>query len=278
MIIFSDLDGTFLDSETYDYQINLALVGQIRDQQIPLVFCTSKCHDETRYYLDLLGLQMPFIVENGGALYLPDEWRSRFWLADPVIRKPGMVKKEYGRDLSSDFGKLKELAAEFDLKLFTEMDVEELSALTGLSPHVARLAGRRHYDLPFALSPDRSEKLLPPLSRELNRMGLALQQGGKYLHITGAFSKADPVRELLEGDRHRSISSPSVIGLGDSPNDLEMLKLVDIPILIPRKDGSPCREITRQIRDLVISRYPAPRGWADTLEQVLMSAQGGLNV
>src|SRR3990172_223372 len=68
---FSDLDGCLLDRETYECDRAASAAEQLKQQDIPLVLCSSKTQAEVEVYRALLGLADPFIIENGGAILIP---------------------------------------------------------------------------------------------------------------------------------------------------------------------------------------------------------------
>jgi len=70
-VIFTDLDGTLLDAETYSYEAARPALAMLKKRQIPVVLCTSKTRAETEAIARRLGLKHPFIVENGGAIFIP---------------------------------------------------------------------------------------------------------------------------------------------------------------------------------------------------------------
>jgi len=51
------------------------------------------------------------------------------------------------------------------------------------------------------------------------------------------------------------------IGLGDSGNDLPMLRVVDRPILMPKPDGSFDDEVTAALPHIRRFTEPGPVGW-----------------
>ena len=55
------------------------------------------------------------------------------------------------------------------------------------------------------------------------------------------------------------------IGLGDSENDLPMLKLMDIPVLVQRTDGSWCDS---KIKNAVRSDGIGPKGWKNSFNLI----------
>src|SRR2546423_300740 len=70
-VVFTDLDGTLLDAETYRYDAARQGLDRLREHAIPLIICTSKTRAEVEPLRNELGNTDPFIVENGGALYVP---------------------------------------------------------------------------------------------------------------------------------------------------------------------------------------------------------------
>jgi len=73
-IVFSDLDGTLLDHRTYDYSPALPALEKLQEKQIPLVFCTSKTAAEMIPFRTEIKNEDPFIVENGGGIYIPKSY------------------------------------------------------------------------------------------------------------------------------------------------------------------------------------------------------------
>src|SRR5271169_6879865 len=70
-LIFTDLDGTLLHPKTYSFQEATSALELIRERSIPLILCSSKTKPEMEIYRNRLQNKHPFIVENGGAIYLP---------------------------------------------------------------------------------------------------------------------------------------------------------------------------------------------------------------
>ena len=69
-IIFTDLDGTLLDLETYSYKRALPSIEYLRSQNVPIIFCSVKTKAEQEVYRKELQINDPFIVENGGAIFI----------------------------------------------------------------------------------------------------------------------------------------------------------------------------------------------------------------
>src|SRR6185295_12866478 len=70
-VVVTDLDGTLLDQDTYDWEPARSALERLRALGIPLVFCTTKTRAEVEHWRTITGNAHPFIVENGGAMYIP---------------------------------------------------------------------------------------------------------------------------------------------------------------------------------------------------------------
>jgi predicted mannosyl-3-phosphoglycerate phosphatase (HAD superfamily) len=71
-IIDTDLDGTFLDEEDYSFRESLPALRAAEERGIPVVFCSSKTRAEIEHLRKAAKVTDPFIVENGGAIFVPE--------------------------------------------------------------------------------------------------------------------------------------------------------------------------------------------------------------
>ena len=73
-IIFTDLDGTLLDHNTYSFKKAFPALRIIKKKKIPLIICTSKTKGEIEHYRKKLKNNHPFVSENGGAIFIPKDY------------------------------------------------------------------------------------------------------------------------------------------------------------------------------------------------------------
>ena len=71
-VIFTDLDGTLLDRQTYSWEQAASAINWVKERRIPLVFCSSKTRVEQEVIQAELNIAEPFIVENGSAIFFPE--------------------------------------------------------------------------------------------------------------------------------------------------------------------------------------------------------------
>jgi mannosyl-3-phosphoglycerate phosphatase len=137
-LVATDLDGTLLDRETYDFAPARPAIDALRRAGVPLVLCTSKTRAEMVPLAAAIGAAGPLVVENGGAIVEPDG----------SVLVLGLTRDRLLEDLPEVAG-----AAGVRVKSFAEMSVAEVASLTGLPEEQAALAMRREYDEPFVVAP-----------------------------------------------------------------------------------------------------------------------------
>ena len=255
LIIFTDLDSTLLDHNTYSFEEARPALRLIKEEDVPLILCTSKTFAETQHYQEILGINHPFIVEDGGAIYIP---KNYFGFGFEHNEKKGFLIIELGTPYNSLRKALMEIREELKKPLvgFGDMSHEEIARETGLSMEQAGRAAEREYDEPFRFEGDEDK-----LKELVKRKDLRLSKGGRYYHITGKNDKGEAVA-LLSNFFKRKYGKEQVItiGIGDSENDFAMLDQVDEAYLVQRADKSYASENYIKAEDI------GPKGWNKVVE------------
>jgi len=261
IIIFTDLDGTLLDDRTYDFEPAMTALKHIRSRKIPLILVSSKTRAEMEFYRTELSLEDPFVVENGGAIYfpasfpLPDD--SSFEMVDAyrqvLIGMPLTV-------LSEKIGQLRE---HFQFRCFSELTIEEIAALTGLTHEQAQRASVREFDEPIVVEGAFDEDLLCKMARGLD---LECVRGGRFFHLFCGGDKGKAVDEILSVYREQGLPVLS-IGLGDSQNDVPMLWAVDKAVVMKNQDGGYIDVLNHP--DLVKAGGRGPGAWNRVVLRIL---------
>jgi mannosyl-3-phosphoglycerate phosphatase len=235
-IVFTDLDGTLLDSETYSYKKSLAAINRLKENDIPIIFCSAKTRAEQEVYRRELGLFHPFIVENGSAIFIP---RAYFPFpfdyhkaVDDLLAIELAIPHSSARKLLAKISK----ENDFLFRGLGDMSAAEVANITGLNLESAKLAKQREYDEPVRFDSS-GEKDLSKFLAKLREAGLNWAYGGRLYHVMGGGDKGKAV-EILGGLYRKMWGEIRTVGLGNSPNDLPMLSQVDIPILVQKKDYS----------------------------------------
>ena len=89
--------------------------------------------------------------------------------------------------------------------------------------------------------------------------------GGRYHHIMGNNDKGKAV-DILTG-LYRKTGELKTIGLGDSLNDLPMLRSVDIPVLVKKPNGMHDPMIT--LPNIIKIDGIGPVGWNKAINEII---------
>lgn len=273
MVVFTDLDATLLDHHTYSWQAATTALAQLRSAGVPVVLCTSKTCAETEPLRAELEISDPFIVENGGVIFIPLHYFP-FTLPGAQLRGYFLVL-ELGTAYVKLVRALEEAAmtAEVVVRGFHQMSTAEVATRCGLDAAAARRAQQRGYDEPFVLETQNVGKQERFFAR-LRQQGLRWVRGGRFWHLMGDNDKGVAVTRLAEFYRQRD-GAISTVGLGDSPNDLDFLAVVDVPILVARPDGSYDEQVQRVLPRVRLAPGVGPAGWNAAVLELLEEVRAG---
>ncbi|MCU0598559.1 MAG: HAD-IIB family hydrolase [Desulfobacterales bacterium] len=259
-IVYSDLDGTFLDHNSYSFADSLDSYKLLCDRGVPIIFCSSK----TRIEIDTLQKKLPgknpFIVENGAAICIPDDFSH---LSAPVFKQQGSYHiLQLGVHYNQVVKQLQMIKEMFPNKLisFSDMAPEEVSADAGLSIDQAVQARQREYSEVFKFI-DHDPEVESRVIEEIKAYGFMCSKGGRYYLMHGSHDKGQAVKRLNRLFE-KTYGRIMTIGIGDSLNDLPMLAAVDQPVLVKKVDGTHDREILQRLPHVHLADGIGPQGWA----------------
>lgn len=260
LLIFTDLDGSLLDHDTYDWQPASAWLSRLEREGIPVIPTTSKTRAELLALREDLGLtQAPFIAENGAVIGLPPSWQHARLDRDPAS-PDGLVVKTPSMDVDFIRRRLDVVRERHGLRFrrMGEMDVAEVRELTGLTETGAQQAMRREGSEPLVWEDDGTK--LQELHETLRVDGLRLTRGGRFWHVMGAVDKGQAAEWLVARFEALRGYRPQTLGLGDGPNDLALLAATDMSVVIAAGHGQPM-----PLEKALVYRTQAkgPRGWSE---------------
>lgn len=260
-IVFTDLDGTLLDPSSYSFDAAKPALEALRKQHIPLIFSTSKTRAEVEMWRVRLGNTEPFIVENGGAIYIPEDYfRSR---PEGSVARAGYHVIQFGTPYQELVSTLKEASRESGCVTlgFHDMSLADLCLRSRLPVNHAVLAKQREHDEPFEIVGAGAYRLL----QAIENRGKRWTRGDRFYHITGDNDKATAVGLLADLYRAQH-GEVTTAGLGDGWNDAKFLAAVDVPVLVrSRFDVALKKAIPRSI----VTDEPGPHGWNSAVLQLL---------
>ena len=253
LLVFTDLDGTLLDHESYSTEPAAEALALLKQHNIPLIFNTSKTRAETAFLREELNNNHPFATENGSCLSIPDNYFS----GEP---ETGYRTTMFGSLYSQIVQTLAHIRSEYGLSFtgFHDMTLREVSACTGLDLEEAKRARDRDCSEPLIWSDTENNLLL--FKRLLKARDLNLTRGGRFYHVSSAGDKGLAVKWLADHFHAEFPESEFItIGLGDGSNDLPMLEAVDYPVLVMSDHGHAPK--CSHIKNLITTDAPGPVGW-----------------
>ncbi len=254
IVVFSDLDGTLLDHETYSFAPARPALDRMRDEGHILVLASSKTAAEIAPIRTAMGfVHCPAIVENGAGL-----------LAAGEDGEDGLAPRHHAITEA-----LAGLPAALRGKFsgFSDWSVGEIAERTGLPPEQAEQAAKRRFSEPGIWSGTDEE--MEEFVARLSQSGITGVMGGRFFTLSHGSTKAtqmEAVLTLYQGAGGVAMT----VALGDAPNDIPMLDRADLGIIIanPAHAGIGPLEAEKSGR-IIRSSKPGPEGWNEEMRRVL---------
>ena len=252
--VVTDLDGTLMD-ENYDITPALETLEWLKQISIPVIPCTSKTAAEVRYFRNQIGLEDPYIVENGAAIYGQSLIDKAPW---EII-----LGKSYNdlRVILSEISK----KIDYPLVPLNDLAVNEIKSLTGLSPQEIERALDRHWSVPFLNPPSISSEVLKEIKDQFD---VNIFQGNRMSHLLSKDSHKGLAVEKLK--TFLDSKDVIIIALGDSQNDLPLLDIGDISIVVPSSNGAnPSLQEGISKGKFMLANDIHAKGWSNSIRSII---------
>ena len=211
VVVFTDLDASLLDHADYSFQDALPALDLIRARNVPLVFTTSKTRAEVERLQAVMRIREPFIVENGAALFFPDNYRQL--RIDSGFRQPPYTVIQLGASYAEIRRFVYACRDQFRIRGFGDMGLAQVAELTGLAPDQARLAKRREFTEPFL--PEKGTDIAA-FEKIAAARGFSITRGGRFYHLIGIRQDKGAAVRLAAGVFSKNAEAPvTTIGIGD---------------------------------------------------------------
>ena len=256
VLIFSDLDGTLLNRDTFSFDEIKNYILYLISNDISLIPNSSKTKEEINEFNKKLGEDLPYIVKNGAAIFDLHLINSNFPEEIVLSREIEEILTIFNEKIP------KNLVSK--LKFLHNLDLSDQMKILGLSKEKIRNALKRKYSIPLLFNGNISEK------REIKNLvksaGLTLQEGGRVINLCDNVSKSTAMKKVVKLFNKISNDKLTTIAVGDNFNDLEMLKNSDIPCLV-FNDKFTLETIN--INNCLVSKKSAPEGWEEIVKLAL---------
>ena len=256
VLIFTDLDGSLLDRDTFKFDKISKYIKDLISKNISIIPNSSKTKKEIESFNKELDEDLPFIVENGAGIYNLNLINSSFPEKISLSREINEILDIFNNKISKKYKSkckfIKNLKSDKQLQIF------------GLPKEKIKLAINREYTIPLLFDGSKADKL--DLIKSVNDAGLSLHEGGRVINLCDRVSKSQAMKNVVKIFKKISKEKLITVGVGDNFNDLDMLKNSDIPCLV-FNDKFTMEKIN--INNCLVSKKPAPEGWEEVVKLAL---------
>ena len=249
LMVFTDLDGTLIDHDTYQWTAAQPALSALAQIKAGVVLASSKTGPEVAALRDALGLgAWPAIIENGaGCLLAQDQTlpanHQYESIRSSLAQIPNSLRRHY--------------------RGFGDMTSSEVATLTGLSAKAARQAKERAFSEPGLWHGDQQQ--LSAFKQALETLGISTRYGGRFLTLSYGKNKSDQMTAIT-----RQYRPDRTIALGDAPNDVEMLEAANFGVVIPNPQGHTLPQLAGEKEGRIIRATAAgPTGWNSAILDLL---------
>ncbi len=168
-LVFTDLDGTLLDHQSYSFEPALPALAALRQAAVPVIINSSKTLAEIAGLAQALDLQAPLIAENGSLIAYLD--------------RPDQPPQILGADYQELCQQLDRLRTELGIACqgFHDVSAKVIAEWTGLPLAEAEKARQRQASEPLVWQD--TEVALAAFQTALQAQGLVLKRGGRFWHL-----------------------------------------------------------------------------------------------
>ncbi|MBO9163448.1 MAG: mannosyl-3-phosphoglycerate phosphatase-related protein, partial [Escherichia coli] len=255
---FSDLDGTLLDSHSYDWQPAAPWLSRLREANVPVILCSSKTSAEMLYLQKTLGLQgLPLIAENGAVIQLAEQWQD-------IDGFPRIISGISHGEISQVLNTLRE-KEHFKFTTFDDVDDATIAEWTGLSRSQAALT--QLHEASVTLIWRDSDERMAQFTARLNELGLQFMQGARFWHVLDASAGKDQAANwIIATYQQLSGKRPTTLGLGDGPNDAPLLEVMDYAVIVKGLNRQGVHLHDEDPARVWRTQREGPEGWREGLD------------
>ena len=256
IVIFTDLDGTLLDKNTFKFDKIEKYFRELLSKDIIIIPNSSKTEAELSDFNKQYNLNLSFIAENGSSIHGLNLIHKNLPEKITLSRSADQIYEIYNENIPSH---LKDKIT-FILKL----NSKEQQEIFGLPMDKIKLALKRDYSLPIQFNGNEIEK--NEFIKIINNAGLTVQTGGRIMNICDNVNKSKAMLKTLELINKEIDDEVITIGVGDNQNDVDMLRQSNYACLVKNEDFD---SSLINIDNLIKSSEPSPNGWADVIKTAL---------
>ena len=256
IIIFSDLDGSLLNRDTFKFDTIKNFLKKLISNEIFIIPNSSKTESEILNFNKELGEKLPFIAENGSAIHDLNLINSNFPEKISLSREIKEILHVFNNKIDNEL--------KSKCNFVEKLSQKKQSEILGLPTEKLKDALNRNYSVPFVFEGEK--KLKDKLFKTVEKTGLTLQEGGRVINLCDKVSKSQAMKNVIKVFKKINKDNLITIGVGDNYNDLGMLRNSDFPCLV-FNDKFTLDKIS--INNCFVSKKVAPEGWEEVVKMAL---------
>ena len=256
IIIFTDLDGSLLDKDTFKFDQIEGYFKKLVSIGIKIIPNSSKTEAELLDFNKQHNLNLSFIAENGSSIHGLNLIHKRLPSKVLISKSIDQIYNIFEKNIPSELKK--------KITFILKLQKKNQEKIFGLSSNKLILVKKRKHSIPIKFNGTETEK--NRFTKIMNDVGLTLQTGGRIMNICDNTNKSKAMLKTLELIKEKIHEEIITIGVGDNQNDIEMLKKSDYPCLVKNDNF---RSSLINIDNLIKSSKPSPMGWADVIKTAI---------
>jgi mannosyl-3-phosphoglycerate phosphatase len=251
LAVFTAVDGTLLDSQTFEAGESRATIARLLSSGIPVIPMSVMTLDEIAPIAADLGLQTAMVIEAGGAIA---RWKEGGWEVEPC-GPPAETFLDVVAHIEDRSGS--------SLLVYSAMEESAAAQVSGRSGEMLHASTRRAFSEPFVIESGDLEAI----QRAAAEIGFSVRRGRRFLHLCRACDEGEAFSRLRE-----ELRCEVAIAAGGSLIDAPFLMRAEFPIAVPGPDGKVDSELLEKVPGARIAPSPAPAGWSIAVEEAVRTA------
>ena len=188
VIIFTDLDGTLLNRDTFKFDEIKDYIKNLVSEGIIIIPNTSKTQVEIEDFNKKLDLSLPFISENGSAIFGLDNLNKNFPESIVLSREKEITLKLFQKGVPENLRS--------KCKLISKMEKKTQREIFGLSDKNLKNVLNRSYSTPILFKGNNEQK--KDLLKFVKNIGLSLHEGGRVMNICDNVSNLKAMNRVIK--------------------------------------------------------------------------------
>ena len=254
ILIFTDLDGTLLNKESFYYDEAKDLIKNCVENGVIIIPNSSKTSIELNDFCNEAQISPIFISENGSSIHGLNILNSKLNKKIILSRTKDQILNCFLNNVENNFKK--------KCKFVEDLKISEQVQILGLPREKLAKAMKRNFSIPMIFSGNDDEKR--QLKHLIKKLDMKVQDGGRVLNLGDDVSKGNAMSFFVKNLSKITNKNYTIIGIGDNENDISMLDKSDYPCMV--RNGN--ININHENRYLY-SENEAPMGWIEVVKKTL---------